>query len=443
MAIRLESHLGAIQAPANLRINDQIRRCREVCRRNGCLRPYHHFAFGQSPFPPPPTVVAALERHAGEHDYLPTAGLPELRAAVARFYRSSFALDTTADDIIVGPGSKEILAILLAVLEGPVLIPTPSWVSYLPQAQILRKRVVPIRTAAGDGFRLTPERLEAALSGLSSRQKVLILNHPNNPTGATYTRSELAALAETCRDHGVIVVADEIYALTTFGENAFTSMAVVYPEGTIVTGGLSKDRSCGGWRLGVGVFPSDSGDLLSDALKVAGSTYSCVAAPIQHAAVVAYAMDDPVVDHMETCRRINATVGRRAAELFGRLPGVRTTVPGGGFYLFVDFNEYREALIGVGLTTCVGFAENLLEVEHSAILPAESLLLPPEDFSARCSFVDYDGAAALALWRARPPASAQEMDAFVQAASPLVVDGVAAIGRYLEQLGRGVRPRHM
>jgi len=245
MEIRLEKHLAAVHLPANLRINDQIRRFREICRRNGCLRPYHHFAFGQSPFPPPPAVVEALRR-------------------------------------------------------------------------------------------------------LSAAQKILIFNHPNNPTGVTYTRSELDALAEVCRRHGVIVISDEIYALTAFNAGGFASMGAAYPEGTVVTGGLSKDRSCGGWRLGVGILPQGS-----DA-------------------------------HME----------------------------------------------------------NLLQVEHAAILPAEALLLPSGEFAARCSFVDYDGTAALERWREAPPDSPEEEAAFVRANCPLVTDGVAVVDRYLGQLRRGERPRH-
>ena len=442
MEIRLEKHLAVVRLPANLRINDQIRRFREICRRNGCLRPYHHFAFGQSPFPPPPAVVEALRRHADKHDYLPTAGLPALREAVAEFYRTTFGVECSPADVVVGPGSKELLAILLAILDGPVIIPTPAWVSYMPQAQILQKEVVPLRLRSRQGFRLTPDFFEDELSRLSAGQKILIFNHPNNPTGVTYTHSELDALADVCRRHGVIVISDEIYALTAFNGGGFASMGAAYPEGTVVTGGLSKDRSCGGWRLGVGILPQGSDALMENLLKVAGSTYSCVAAPIQHAALVAYSDDLSVRDHMEACRRVNAAVGRVAADLFAALPEVETSTPEGGFYVFVDFCAYEERLAAIGLDRCAAFAEHLLQVEHAAILPAEALLLPSGEFAARCSFVDYDGAAALERWREAPPDSPEEEAAFVRANCPLVADGVAVIDRYLGQVRRGERPRH-
>ncbi len=106
MSIALEGHLLEVSSPANLRINDQIRAFREACRRGGCKRPYHHFAFGQSPFPPPPAVVEALAKYAGHHDYLPTAGLPELRRAIADYYRAHFDLDLMPSQVVVSPGSK-------------------------------------------------------------------------------------------------------------------------------------------------------------------------------------------------------------------------------------------------------------------------------------------------------------------------------------------------
>ena len=127
----------------------------------GCRRPYHHFAFGQSPFPPPPTVVKALEESASEHSYLPTAGLPELRESVAFFYRQQFGLDCSSERVIISPGSKEMIAISLSVLQGVVMIPVPSWVSYLPQARILKKQLAVLRTQSKDGFRFTPDLLEA------------------------------------------------------------------------------------------------------------------------------------------------------------------------------------------------------------------------------------------------------------------------------------------
>jgi len=442
MNVLLEPHLQNVKAPANLRINDQINRFREECREKGCHRPYHHFAFGQSPFPPPPPVVEALRDHAGEHAYLPTAGLPALREAVAGFYRQHFEFPCSPEQVIISPGSKEMISIVLAVLEGTVVIPTPSWVSYLPQARILRKEIITIRVRRAEAFKLTPDRLALELQRSSARQHILILNHPNNPTGVIYDRGELEALAQVCRRHNTVIISDEIYALTAFEPARFTSMMEVYPEGTVVTGGLSKDRSAGGYRLGVGVFPEDADGLRENVLKVAGSTYSCVATPIQHAALTAYLPDDEVERHIADCGRINAVVGRRIAELFQGIPGVTTSSPMGGFYLLLDFSGLRGELEKLGMGRSADLASQLLQVEHAALLPGDALLLPPEDLSFRCSYVDYDGEGALERWRRRPPGTRVEEERFVRDSCPLLVDGVSNVRRFVSQLRDGIMPRH-
>ena len=442
MNIILEDHLSKISSPANLLINDQINEFREECRQMGCLRPYSHFAFGQSPFPPPPTVIEALALNASKHDYLPTAGIAPLRELVAKYYHQKFNLGCSAKEVIISPGSKEMISMILAVIHGTVIIPVPSWVSYLPQAAILEKEIVTVKTALTYNFKLTPELLLKAINKSSNDQRILILNHPHNPTGATYSRSEFEDLAKVCRRNNVVIIADEIYALTAFDRNSFVSMGEVFPEGTIVTGGLSKDRSSGGYRFGVGIFPAGQNGLIADILKIAGSTYSCVAAPIQYAALEAYSMNNSVESHITDCKEINALVGKYATKLFSGIPGVKTSKPEGGFYLLTDFNEYKDQSLKLGINTCNSFAEHLLKVEHAALLPGEALLLERDDFSFRCSYVDYDGAAALKDWNEKPPVNGTEETGFIQKHCPLIIEGINNISRYLEQVRSGDYPRH-
>lgn len=440
--IRVEPHLRDISLPANLRINDQIREYRERCQAVGCDETYHHFAFGQSPFPPPPSVVEALAHNAKKHSYLPTAGLPELRDAVAAHYVRHFGVVCSGNQVVCSPGSKEMIAVIMAAVEGPVIIPTPSWVSYLPQARILKKRVIGLPTREEDGYKLTPELLLYGMRDLGSPQKILILNHPNNPTGAVYAEQELEELAEVCRQENVVVIADEIYALTTFDVGSFTSMMKVYPEGTIVTGGLSKDRSSGGYRFGVGVFPGQPPELLANVLKIAGSTYSCVAAPIQHAALEAYSGSSSIDDYIRDCRAINTLAGRLISKKLGAYDGIGSTTPRGAFYLYVDFNEQAEQFKRLDLPSCADFCENLLEVEHAALLPGDALLLPADNYSVRCSYVDYDGEKALEAWRENPPQSESDEMRFAHNHFSIMLDGVSNIGRYIGEIRAGKRPVH-
>ncbi len=440
--IQVEHHLSEIHAPANLRINDQINSFRNKCKSGGCHSPYHHFAFGQSPFPPPPSLVEALARNAKRHSYLPTAGMPELRETIAAYYRKTFAIGCEASQVVVSPGSKEMIAVVLATLSGPLIVPTPSWVSYLPQAKILKKEVMALRTSEQDGYRLTPDLLSHGVGHLSSSQKLLLLNHPNNPTGVVYSESELRDLAEVCRKEGIVVISDEIYALTTFEFESFTSMAVLYPEGTIVTGGLSKDRSCGGYRFGVGIFPGEPAALLQNVTKIAGSTYSCVAAPIQHAGIEGYSLSEGVEEYVRDCRAINSLAGRLISAELNSIDGVRSTIPAGAFYLYVDFNDQAEQFKSLDLPTCATFCEDLLHVEHTALLPGEALLLPRDDYSVRCSYVDFDGEKALAAWRRDKPENEADARAFAEEHFAVMLAGIRNIARYIQQIRTGRRPVH-
>ena len=441
MNILLQDHLNELGIPANLRINDQINTFKRQCALNGCERPYHHFAFGQSPFSPPQAVIEALKENAHKHEYLPTAGLPELRQAIALYYQKKFNLTCTGDQVVVSPGSKEMISMILAAVEGTLIIPSPSWVSYLPQAKILKKDVLSIKLSGDNDYKLTPEQLEHAVEHTHTRQRLLILNNPNNPTGAVYSRDELQALVAVCEKYNIIVISDEIYARTSFDFDNYVSMGELYPEKTIVTGGLSKDRSAGGYRLGVGIFPQSPG-LMHDILKIAGSTYSCVAAPIQYAALEAYSMNADIESYMDECTRIHKLVGEKTADLFRGIPGVRATVPRGAFYLYVDFGAYHDKLQTLGLKTCAEFCEHMLKVEHTAMLPGESLLLRDDDYGVRISYVDYDGDAVLAAWRRQPPTTEAERDSFFHQHCPMLVSGVANVPRYMEQVNNDVMPVH-
>ncbi len=442
MKIRTESHLLTIPQPANLKINERLNADSRICQVVGCRRPYNNFAFGQSPYPPPPRVVEALRSEASRNRYLPTAGLPQLRDLIADYYSRNFGFPCVADQVLVSPGSKEMIAIALAALEGTVVIPAPSWVSYLPLATILKKKTLTIHTTRKDGFKLTPASLEHAVASLHTPQKVLILNNPNNPTGAVYSEQELTSLTAVFRRHNIVVISDEIYARTLFDDIEFVSLASVYPEGTIVTGGLSKDQSCGGYRLGVGIFPRQATSVIEAAVTMAGSTYSCASAPVQYAALEAYANNPAIDDYVGDCARVNKLACRTMLTQLSDIPGIRATTPNGAFYVLVDLNDHRAQLNSLGLTTCSAFCYDLLTVEHTAVLPGEALLLHEDDFSVRCSFVDFDGAAALQGWRENMPDTRDDENAFARRYFPRIVEGIESIRRYIDQVQNGRKTQH-
>ncbi|MFQ5576935.1 MAG: pyridoxal phosphate-dependent aminotransferase, partial [Anaerolineae bacterium] len=214
--------------------------------------------FGEARFPVHPRVLAALKEHATARSYLPVSGLPGLRRTVADYYRRRFQINADPARVIVGSGSKSLLFAALYALEGDVVLPTPSWVSYETQARLVGKKIHEIPTHREENYYLSPARLRAGLKAARQERQspaVLVLNTPHNPTGVMYPPQLLAELAEVAREEDLIILSDEIYALTAYGTVPHVSIARYYPEGTIITGGLSKHLSLGGWRLGVAILP--------------------------------------------------------------------------------------------------------------------------------------------------------------------------------------------
>ncbi|MCP3961379.1 MAG: aminotransferase class I/II-fold pyridoxal phosphate-dependent enzyme [bacterium] len=355
-------------------------------------RHVYRIGFGQSPFPVPERVVEALRRHAPRKEYLPVRGLEELRAAVAEHHRQLDGIDASADGVMIGPGSKELIFLLQLIFRGQVLIPSPSWVSYAPQARILGRRPVHVPTTFEDGWKVDPERLTSACAG-GAGPWLLILNYPNNPVGNTYSPAELADLAEAARRHRILILADEIYGRLHFA-GGHASMARFYPEGTIVSSGLSKWCGAGGWRLGTFVFPRQLAALHEVMGAVASETFTAASAPIQLAAVEAFRGGDDLDRYLAGCRRILGALGRRSAQVL-RAAGVRVHEPEGGFYIFPDFSPFAERLAARGITGSPTLCERLLADTGVATLPGLPFGRPTDELTARLCYVDFDGARAL------------------------------------------------
>lgn len=353
-----------------------------------------HFGFGESPFPVPEPMRAALVAHAGEKHYLPGEGLPELRRAAAAFLRDQWSCAFEAEQVFVGPGSKELIYDLLAILSGPVLAPVPAWVSYAPQAHLLRKDFVAIETRFEDGYRLQADALRNAARAHPG-QKILILNNPVNPTGTVYGSASLHALAEVCREEDILVIADEIYGLLDFGLVDRCSMAQVLPERTIVTTGISKTFAAGGWRLGIAAIPDALGAVHGPLRAMISETFSAVAAPIQFGAVPAFEFGSEIRAFVERARRIQGHASTRLQDRF-RAMGLNCPPAEGAFYLFPDFGAQREALARLGIDGAAPLAERLLEEARVAVLPGGAFGMAPEHLGVRVAAVDYDGAHALA-----------------------------------------------
>lgn len=365
-------------------------------------RTVYRLGLGQSPFPVPVPVVDELKNHAHEKDYLPVKGLPALRSAVAGYHRRKDDLDLRPDQVIIGPGSKELLFLLQLVFYGELIVPTPCWVTYVPQAAILGKKVRLVPTSFEDHWRMTADQFERICEEEHDqyRPRILILNYPSNPDGGTYGPDELKAIAEVARRYEVILLSDEIYGqLHHRGEHV--SVACYYPEGTIISSGLSKWCGAGGWRLGTFAFPRSLDWLLEAIAAVASETYTSVCAPVQYAAVRAFTGGVRIERYLWHARRILSVLGNECARILNDV-GVRVHPPDGGFYLFPDFSPLTAELENRGINGSESLQQLLLEDTGVAMLPGVAFGRPEKELTARIAYVDFDGSRALAASETHP-----------------------------------------
>lgn len=386
--VQLNLNVRGLRSSVTLAINEQS----NALRQSG--QNIYKLGLGQSPFPVPDPVVEGLRANAFQKDYLEVKGLRELREAVSGYRRRRYGTDCSKDDVLIGPGSKELMFLLQLVYYGDLVIPTPSWVSYAPQAHIIGRHVEWIPTRRDDGWRLTADEFQRLCREDETRPRIVILNYPSNPTGLTYSSAELASIARVAQDHGVVLLADEIYG-ELHHEGTQDSIAGYYPEGTIISTGLSKWCGAGGWRLGTFIFPPDLRWLLDAMANVASETYTSTSAPIQYAAVRAFQGGSDIENYLLHSRRILRALGGHLATRL-KEAGVSVDLPEGAFYLFPDFGPLRERLAEKGVTTSVELCQKLLADTGVATLPGNAFGRPTDELTVRIAYVDFDGARVLA-----------------------------------------------
>jgi len=373
------------------------------------------FGLGQSPFPVPEIIVNELKKHAHQKDYLNVSGLIGLREVVANYHSNKNQYKYNAESVIIGPGSKELIFQTQLVLNCDLLLPSPSWVSYEPQAQILNKKVHWIKTTAETNWHLDPEELDKTCASLNSVNKLLILNSPNNPSGTTH--GNLKELANVAKKHNVIIIADEIYAELDFtGE--YKSITHYYPEKTIVSSGLSKWCGAGGWRIGTLVFPDELSYIRDSVRTVASETFTAVSAPIQYAAIKAYSEDHS--EYLDNSRLILKMIGDYIYKELSSV-GVICQKPQGGFYMICDFSNVVNTTheINNDKTLC----QKILNDIGFAMLPGSDFGMEEDKLLSRIAFVDFDGSKALKMISKEKPSS----DNFLDLTCPKIAKGISLL----------------
>ena len=389
--------------------------------------PVLHMGFGESPFPVPPVLENALQAAAHRKDYLACAGDAKLREVAANYYHKKIGLDTTKYDVVVAPGSKLILYALQMAIEGDLLMPVPSWVSYAPQALMLHTQLIKVPTTLDDGgYHIDAATLRQTIrsargKGLNPRK--IILNSPNNPTGLVIPETELKAIAEVLVEEDIFIISDEIYGMVNFSLvdtarsaeqpqqlSAYQSISHYAPENTAISTGLSKHLSLGGWRLGIGFVPKSIDGLHGLIANIASETWSCVPSPITQAAIVAYSLSDQVEGHTANCSAIHnlmnqylsegiATAGTGGDSSKG--PYILCPMVQGAFYNYPNFNHLRTGLKEkFGIETSQDLAKHLADTYGLIALPGVAFGEEQEQLTLRLSGCDYDGSKALAAYEA-------------------------------------------
>lgn len=330
---------------------------------------------GEPDFPTPrPFCDAGYQSMlAGKTGYSPNAGIPELRAAIAAYLEQLIGVSYNPDNQIVVTvgGSEAIDATCRAIMEpgDEVLIPEPAFVSYEPCVALAGGKPVAIPLNMADGFKLTPERLEATIT---PRTKAVVLNYPSNPTGVVMSQAELDALAEVLRRHRVLAISDEIYAELIYNGHRHASIAASpgMQELTVLISGFSKSLAMTGWRIG---YVCADPALLSGIYKVHQFCLSCASTTGQYVALEGVTNGRREVAAMvEEYDRRRQFIVKRFTEI-----GLPMCEPEGAFYAFPSIS-------GTGLSSDA-FCERLLQEEKVACVPGYAFGQSGEGF-IRCSY---------------------------------------------------------
>lgn len=296
--------------------------------------------------------------NAGETHYVASAGIPELRKAIAdKLYDDNGVQVEPNGGVIVTPGGKQALfeAVLAFVEPGiDVLIPEPAWVSYGPMVDLAGGRPVPVRLDPDDNWRITAENLSAALTPAS---RVLLINSPNNPTGRVLDDVELSTIADFVLTHDLLVFSDEMYEKILYDGHTHTSIATLpeMAERTLIFNGLSKAYAMTGWRLGYAAGPRA---YIQQIEKVHSHSVTCATSFVQRAGVVALSGPQEFIGEMVSAwdrRRRNVAAGLNA------IAGIQCPLVEGAFYAFADIR-------GTGMTSAEA-SDRFLQEAHVAVTP--------------------------------------------------------------------------
>jgi aspartate/methionine/tyrosine aminotransferase len=381
---RISGRARAITESATLAVDAKARAAKAAGR------PVIGFGVGEPDFPTPDYIVEAAQRACADprfHKYSPTAGLPELREAIAAKTLRDSGYAVPPSQVVVTNGGKHAVYQAFSVLVGPgdeVLLPTPYWTTYPEAIALAGGTPVPVMTDETTGYLASVADLEAQRT---ERTKALVFVSPSNPTGAVYPPELVAEIGRWAAETGIWVITDEIYEHLVFGEARFTSIPVAEPalaERCVVLNGVAKTYAMTGWRVGWMISPPDVTKAAADLQSHLTSNVNNVA---QAAALAAVSGDLSAVARMREAfdrrRRLMTT-------MLNEIPGVICPLPDGAFYCYPSVKGVLgRQIAGRRPASTTELAEVLLDEADVAVVPGEAFGTPGY-FRMSCALGDDD-----------------------------------------------------
>ncbi|MBI4634692.1 MAG: pyridoxal phosphate-dependent aminotransferase [Deltaproteobacteria bacterium] len=361
--MNLASRINSIKPSATLAITSKA----NALKAEG--RDIIGFGAGEPDFDTPDHIKKAAIKaiNDGFTKYTPVGGIEELKDAIIAKLKRDNNLTYKRSETVVSCGAKHTLYNLAQVLfqEGDeVIVPSPYWVSYTDIIILSGAKPVIVKTSVSAGFKMTPNQLENAIT---TRTKAVILNSPSNPTGATYTREELAALAEVIVRKGILVITDDVYEKIIYDGFPFSTIASVSEEVkglAVVVNGVSKAYAMTGWRIGYAAGPEQ---IISAVAKLQSQNTSNPTSIAQKAAVEA--LNGPQDSVSDMAREFEKRRDIIVAAL-NAIPGVSCFKPQGAFYVFPDFSGvFGRSCKGKPISTSTDLATYLLDEANVAVVP--------------------------------------------------------------------------
>jgi len=407
----LKNLVKDLKPSSTLLINETSRKLEEQGKK------IFKFGFGQSPFKVPEDVVRELKNNAHQNKYLPMQGLSELRNAVAKYTSKKKNYDYKSENVIIGPGSKELMFLLHVIFDGEIILPAPSWVSYAPQAILGRNKAQILQTKRENNWFPTASEIEEIVLKDKNKNYLLFLNSPNNPSGQICENlEEIASIAEK---YNLIILSDEIYSELSFMNN-YQSISSFCPKKTIISTGLSKWCGAGGWRLGYFLVPDSLTEIKNMINVLASETFSAVSAPIQYAAIKAYEQDHS--NYINKSKNILGAIGNYVYENL-RSNKVLINKPQGGFYLMPEFLNKK-------FNSSSEMCDSILNDTGVALLPGSDFGFEQTKMLARLSFTDFDGQEFMNKIEDNQKIDNDEINKF----APKIVEGVDKLKKWSESI---------